>query len=152
MTFNWFKNLKVQSAVLAGLLAALVAGCSSSADRAEVLGRDEIFDRIDQDGDGIALRADYETLLTLSDRTKLIAFYPGGDVSIETVFESLKDSPPSNLVDPENPSVEVFRARLTSMLRLRLAAVAINEAGFNIDFDVDDETLNSQVQAHLLGG
>ena len=38
------------------------------------------------------------------------------------------------------------------MLRLRLAAVAINEAGFNIDFDVDDETLNSQVQAHLLGG
>ena len=152
MTFNWFKNLKVQSAVLAVLLAALVAGCSSSADRAEVLGRDEIFDRIDQDGDGIALRADYETLLTLSDRTKLIAFYPGGDVSIETVFESLKDSPPSNLVDPENPSVEVFRARLTSMLRLRLAAVAINEAGFNIDFDVDDETLNSQVQAHLLGG
>ena len=62
----------------------------------------------------------------------------------------VEDSPPSNLVDPENPSVEAFRARLTSMLRLRLAAVAINEAGFNID-DVDDETLNSQVQAHPVG-
>jgi hypothetical protein len=38
------------------------------------------------------------------------------------------------------------------MLRLRLAAVAIDEAGFNIDFDVDDELLNSQVQTHLSGG
>ena len=152
MTLNWFKNLKVPSTALAVLLVALVAGCSSSAEQVEVLDRDEIFDRIDQDGDGIALRADYETLLTLSDRTKVIAFYPGGNVSIETVLESLKDSPPSNLVDPENPSVEVFRARLTSMLRLRLAAVAIDEAGFNIDFDVDDELLNSQVQTHLSGG
>ena len=152
MTLNWFKNLKVPSTALAVLLVALVAGCSSSAEQVEVLDRDEIFDRIDQDGDGIALRADYETLLTLSDRTKVIAFYPGGNVSIETVFESLTDSPPSNLVDPENPSVEVFRARLTSMLRLRLAAVAIDEAGFNIDFDVDDEILNSQVQTHLSGG
>ena len=152
MTLNWFKNLKVPSTALAVLLVALVAGCSSSAEQVEVLDRDEIFDRIDQDGDGIALRADYETLLTLSDRTKVIAFYPGGNVSIETVLESLKDSPPSNLVDPENPSVEVFRARLTSMLRLRLAAVAIDEAGFNIDFDVDDEILNSQVQTHLSGG
>lgn len=152
MTLNWFKNLKVPSTALAVLLVALVAGCSSSAEQVEVLDRDEIFDRIDQDGDGIALRADYETLLTLSDRTKVIAFYPGGNVSIETVLESLKDSPPSNLVEPENPSVEVFRARLTSMLRLRLAAVAIDEAGFNIDFDVDDELLNSQVQTHLSGG
>ena len=152
MTLNWFKNLKVPSTALAVLLVALVAGCSSSAEQVEVLDRDEIFDRIDQDGDGIALRADYETLLTLSDRTKVIAFYPGGNVSIETVLESLKDSPPSNLVDPENPSVEVFRARLTSMLRLRLAAVAIAEAGFNIDFAVDDELLNSQVQTHLSGG
>ncbi len=152
MTLNWFKNLKVPSTALAVLLVALVAGCSSSAEQVEVLDRDEIFDRIDQDGDGIALRADYETLLTLSDRTKVIAFYPGGNVSIETVLESLKDSPPSNLVEPENPSVEVFRARLTSMLRLRLAAVAIDEAGFNIDFAVDDELLNSQVQTHLSGG
>ena len=152
MTLNWFKNLKVPSTALAVLWVALVAGCSSSAEQVEVLDRDEIFDRIDQDGDGIALRADYETLLTLSERTKVIAFYPGGNVSIETVLESLKDSPPSNLVDPENPSVEVFRARLTSMLRLRLAAVAIDEAGFNIDFDVDDEILNSQVQTHLSGG
>ena len=152
MTLNWFKNLKVPSTALAVLLVALVAGCSSSAEQVEVLDRDEIFDRIDQDGDGIALRADYETLLTLSDRTKVIAFYPGGNVSIETVLESLKDAPPSNLVDPENPSVEVFRARLTSMLRLRLAAVAIDEAGFNIDFAVDDELLNSQVQTHLSGG
>ena len=152
MTLNWFRNLKVPSTALAVLLVALVAGCSSSAEQVEVLDRDEIFDRIDQDGDGIALRADYETLLTLSDRTKVIAFYPGGNVSIETVLESLKDSPPSNLVEPENPSVEVFRARLTSMLRLRLAAVAIDEAGFNIDFAVDDELLNSQVQTHLSGG
>tara|TARA_B100000700_G_scaffold28422_1_gene27116 strand:+ start:17493 stop:18407 length:915 start_codon:yes stop_codon:yes gene_type:complete len=134
------------------LLAALVTGCGSGAEQTEMLDRDEIFDRIDQDGDGIALRADYETVLTLSDRSKVIAVYPGGHINIETVIESLKDSPPSNLVDSENPSVEVFRARLTSMLRLRLAAVVIDEAGFKIDFDVDDELLNSQVQTHLSGG
>ena len=152
MTLNRFKKLKAPSVAASLLLVVLVAACSTSTEETTTLGRDAIFDRIDQDGDGIALRADYETVLTLSDRTKIVAVYPGGDITIETVFESLKDSPPSNLSDWENPSVELFRARLTSMLRLRLAAVAINDAGFQIDFDVDDENLNSQVQSHLSGG
>tara|TARA_B100001250_G_scaffold400638_1_gene411435 strand:- start:9210 stop:9992 length:783 start_codon:yes stop_codon:yes gene_type:complete len=90
--------------------------------------------------------------LSLADRTKIVASYPGGNLTIEAVLMSLTDSPPSRLVDPENPTNEMFLARLTSMLRLRLAAVVIDDAGFDIDFDVDDESLNAQVQTHISGG
>tara|TARA_Y100000768_G_scaffold94131_1_gene68148 strand:- start:14943 stop:15725 length:783 start_codon:yes stop_codon:yes gene_type:complete len=90
--------------------------------------------------------------LSLADRTKIVASYPGGNLTIEAVLVSLTDSPPSRLVDPENPTNEMFLARLTSMLRLRLAAAVIDDAGFDIDFDVDDESLNAQVQAHISGG
>lgn len=134
------------------MLVVLAAGCSTSPEQTSLLNRDEIFDRIDQDDDGIALRADYETVVALSNRTMVVASYPGGDITIEAVLDSLTESPPSGLIDAENPSVEQFRARLTSMVRLRLAAVAIDEAGFEIEFEVDDEILNSQVQTHLSGG
>ncbi len=132
------------------LLAA--SGCGDSSESLSGSGRDQIFDRIDQDGDGVALRSDYEMALSLADRTKIVASYPGGNLTIEAVLVSLTDSPPSRLVDPENPTNEMFLARLTSMLRLRLAAVVIDDAGFDIDFDVDDESLNAQVQAHISGG
>ncbi len=129
-----------------------VSGCGDSSESLSGSGRDQIFDRIDQDGDGVALRSDYEMALSLADRTKIVASYPGGNLTIEAVLVSLTDSPPSRLVDPENPTNEMFLARLTSMLRLRLAAVVIDDAGFDIDFDVDDESLNAQVQAHISGG
>jgi len=127
-------------------------GCGDSSESLSGSARDEIFDRIDQDGDGIALRSDYEMALSLADRTKVVASYPGGDLTIEAVLASLAESPPSRLVDPDKPSNEMFLARLTSMLRLRLAAVVIDGAGFDIDFDVDDESLNAQVQEHISGG
>lgn len=129
-----------------------VSGCGDSSESLSGSGRDQIFDRIDQDGDGVALRSDYEMALSLADRTKIVASYPGGNLTIEAVLVSLTDSPPSRLVDPENPTNEMFLARLTSMLRLRLAAAVIDDAGFDIDFDVDDESLNAQVQAHISGG
>lgn len=134
------------------MVLVAVPGCGDSSDLSNRSARDEIFDRIDQDGDGVALRSEYEMAVSLADRTKIVASYPGGSLSIEAVMGSLAESPPGQLVDPENPTNEMFLARLTSMLRLRLAAAVINGAGFAIDFDVDEESLNAQVQEHILGG
>nr|MCS5687369.1 hypothetical protein [Acidimicrobiales bacterium] len=129
-----------------------VAACGSPSNSEDELSRDEIFDRIDQDDDGVALRSDYQTAIALTDPAKVVASHPQGDITVEEVLASLADSPPSGLIDPANPRNELFTARLTSMLRLRLAAVAIYDAGFAVEFEVDDERLNSQVQAHLAGG
>ena len=129
------------------MLVVLAAGCSTSPEQTSLLNRDEIFDRIDQDDDGIALRADYETVVALSNRTMVVASYPGGDITIEAVLDSLTESPPSGLIDAENPSVEQFRARLTSMVRLRLAAVAIDEAGL---FHPNEDGPNER--RHMLEG
>jgi len=134
------------------LLAVTVAACGSPSNSEDELSRDEIFDRIDQDDDGVALRSDYQTAIALTDPVKVVASHPKGDITVEDVLASLADSPPSGLIDPANPKNELFTARLTSMLRLRLAAVAIHDAGFAVEFEVDDERLNSQVQAHLAGG
>lgn len=134
------------------LLALSVAACSDSPNPEDGLSRDEIFDQIDQDNDGVALRSDYLMTVTLMDPTKVVASHSQGDVTVKAVLDSLEASPPSGLTDPANPSTRLFAARLTSMLRLRLAAVAIEGAGFAIEFEVDDEQLNSQVQAHLTGG
>jgi len=149
---NSGKNIKGAVLLSAFVLLITLSGCSDNPGSVTGSSRDEIFDRIDQDGDGVALRSDYEMALSLTDRTKVIASYPGGEVSVGSVLVSLAESPPSRLPDPANPTNEIFLARLTSMLRLRLAAVAINDAGFGIDFEVDDENLNSQVQEHISGG
>ena len=152
MVVNSGKNIKGAVLLSAFVLLITLSGCSDNPGSVTGSSRDEIFDRIDQYGDGVALRSDYEMALSLTDRTKVIASYPGGEVSVGSVLVSLAESPPSRLPDPANPTKEIFLARLTSMLRLRLAAVAINDAGFGIDFEVDDENLNSQVQEHISGG
>jgi len=149
---NSGKNIIARALLFLFVILLAVSGCGDSSESLSGSGRDQIFDRIDQDGDGVALRSDYEMALSLADRTKIVASYPGGNLTIEAVLVSLTDSPPSGLVDSENPTNEMFLARLTSMLRLRLAAVVIDDAGFDIDFDVDDESLNAQVQAHISGG
>jgi len=149
---NKGKNIVARALLFLFVILLAVSGCGDSSESLSGSGRDQIFDRIDQDGDGVALRSDYEMALSLADRTKIVASYPGGNLTIEAVLVSLTDSPPSRLVDPENPTNEMFLARLTSMLRLRLAAVVIDDAGFDIDFDVDDESLNAQVQTHISGG
>ncbi len=152
MVVNSGKNMIARALLFLFVILLAVSGCGDSSESVGRSDRDQIFDRIDQDGDGVALRSDYEMALSLADRTKIVASYPGGNLTIEAVLASLTDSPPSRLVDPENPTNEMFLARLTSMLRLRLAAVVIDDAGFDIDFDVDDESLNAQVQAHISGG
>ncbi len=152
MVLNRSQNIKGAALMSAFVLLITFSGCGETSGSSTGSSRDEIFDRIDQDGDGVVLRSDYEMALSLTDPMKVVASYPGGELAVGSVLASLAESPPSRLLDPDNPTNEVFVARLTSMLRLRLAAVAINDAGFDIDFDVDDETLNSQVQKHISGG
>lgn len=79
------------------------------------------------------------------------ASFPGGQLSVAEVRASLATSPPSLMDDPGNPTHEEFVSRLTSMLQLRLAGVALDGLGFEVDVGATDEEINAQVEAHLAG-
>lgn len=100
-----------------------------------------------------ARRAEQEALAraVFEDRSAVAAEFPGGQVMVAQVRDSLAESPPQTMGDPQNPTHEEFVSRLTSMLQLRLAAVALEELGFPVDIDASDEDINTQVQAHLEG-
>ena len=72
-----------------------VAACGSPSNSEDELSRDEIFDRIDQDDDGVVLRSDYQTAIALTDPAKVVASHPQGDITVEEVLASLADSPTS---------------------------------------------------------
>lgn len=100
-----------------------------------------------------ARRAEQEALAraVFEDSSAVAASFPGGQLSVAQVRASLAASPSSLMDDPENPTHEEFVSRLTSMLQLRLAAVALDELGYPVDIDASDEDINAQVQAHLEG-
>ena len=100
-----------------------------------------------------AQRAEQEALAraVFEDDSAVAADFPGGQVSVAQVRASLASSPTSLMDDPQDPTHEEFVSRLTSMLQLRLAAVALDELGFPVDIDASDEDINAQVQAHLEG-
>lgn len=100
-----------------------------------------------------AQRAEQEALAraVFEDDSAVAAEFPGGQLSVAQVRASLAASPTSLMDDPQNPTHEEFVSRLTSMLQLRLAAVALDELGFSVDIDTSDEDINAQVQAHLDG-
>lgn len=100
-----------------------------------------------------ARRAEQEALArtVFEDRSAVAAEFPGGQLTVAQVRDSLADSPPQTMGDPQNPTHEEFVARLTSMLQLRLAAVALEELGFPVDIDASDDDINAQVQGHLEG-
>ncbi|WP_419912214.1 hypothetical protein [Candidatus Poriferisodalis sp.] len=85
------------------------------------------------------------------DGSAVAASFPGGQLSVAQVRASLAASPMSQMDDPQDPTHEEFISRLTSMLQLRLAAVALDELGFPVDIDASDEDINAQMQAHLEG-
>ena len=87
----------------------------------------------------------------LSDGAAVAASFPGGQVLVDDVRTSIVDSPVTLMDDPENPTHEEFVSRLTSMIQLRLAGVALDGLGFPVDISVADEAINAQVQAHLEG-
>ncbi len=87
----------------------------------------------------------------LEDRDAVVADFPGGQILAAQVSDSLAASPTSQMADAQNPTHEEFVSRLTSMLQLRLAAVALDEFGYPVNIDASDEDINAQVQAHIEG-
>ena len=87
----------------------------------------------------------------ISDGAAVAATFPGGQVLVDDVRTNIVDSPVTLMDDPENPTHEEFVSRLSSMIQLRLAGVALDDLGFAVDISVSDEEINAQVQAHLEG-
>ena len=122
----------------------------------------EVLDQLDTDNDGVVSRERaerdarrvaqelaYQALL--SDGTAVAASFPGGQVLVGDVLANIVESPVTLMDDPENPTHEEYVSRLTSMIQLRLAGVALDALGFRVDITLSDAEINGQVQAHLEG-
>lgn len=96
-----------------------------------------------------AQEAAYQVLL--SDGAATAASFPGGQILVGDVRADIVDSPITLMDDPENPTHEEFVARLTSMIQLRLAGVALDGLGFPVDISLADAEINVQVQELLEG-
>ena len=152
--------------LVALLLALVVLGAACSSDGEVVaetpegeLTRGEVFDQIDPDDDGVALRDDFDQVVNASgvialieDRSATVASFPGGELTTADVLDSLVESPPSNYTDfSVAPDRAVFVARLTAMLRLRLSAVALTDLGFPVTLDASDSDINDMVAGLIEG-
>ena len=120
---------------------------------AEVLDTDDdgvvSRERAERDAARVAQELAYQAVF--ADDAAVAASFPGGQLLIGDVRANLLDSPITLMDDPENPTHEEFVSRLTSMIQLRLAGVALDELGFPVDISVADAEINAQVQAHLEG-
>ena len=161
-------------AVLLASLVFFAFACSDSGNVVTIhteIPRED-FEAVDADDDGVVSRealdaadrdaeraeraarhAEQEALAraVFEDGSAVAAEFPGGQLTVAQVRDSLADSPPSTMADLQNPTHEEFVARLTSMLQLRLVAVALEDLGFPVDIDASDEDINTQVQEHLEG-
>lgn len=124
------------------------AAAEAAADEAEMEAELEA-QRAERDAARAAQEAAY--LALLADSAAVAASFPGGQLLIGDVRANILDSPITLMDDPENPTHEEFVSRLTSMIQLRLAGVALDELGFPVDITLADAEINAQVQAHLEG-
>jgi len=124
------------------------AAAEAAADEAE-LEAELDAERAERDAARAAQEAAYLELL--ADDAAVAASYPGGQLLIGDVSANIVDSPITLMDDPENPTHEEFVSRLTSMMQLRLAGIALDELGFPVDIGLPDAEINAQVQAHLEG-
>ncbi len=106
-------------------------------------------ERAERDAARAVQEAAYRALL--ADGTAIAAGFPGGQVSVGDVLANLVESPVTLMDDPENPTQEEFVSRLTSMVQLRLAGVALDGLGFPVDVTASDAEIDGQIQAHLEG-
>lgn len=120
----------------------------AAADEAEVEA-ELAAQRAERDAARAAQEAAYQALL--ADGAAVAASFPGGQLLVGDVQANITESPITNMDDPEKPTHEEFVSRLTSMIQLRLAGVALDELGFAVDISLTDAEINAQVQAHLEG-
>lgn len=146
---------------LVGLAVALVAGllvasCSQSGQPVSTLdGRDltreELFDTLDEDGDGVIARADLPFDLLEAPADHVLAEADRWAVTVADVRQSLEEAPPSQLVPGESPELSIVVSRVTSMARLRLTAAALTDFGFPVSFDQSDEEMGLAASALIEG-
>lgn len=120
------------------------AAAEAAADEAELEA-----ERAERDAARAAQEAAYQELL--ADGAAVAASFPGGQLLIGDVRANIVDAPVTLMDDPESPTHEEFVSRLTSMIQLRLAGVALDALGFPVDISLADAEINAQVQAHLEG-
>ena len=153
----------------------LFAACSSddtvvgTTPDGEDLTRGEVFDEVDPDGDGVASRESFDrtvggdapagrvsaeafdAVMAAGDESVVLAAFPGGEVTLGDVLASLEESPPSALRPGSEPERGVVVARLTSMVRLRLSAVALTDLGFPVSLEGTDVEVNEMVSELIQG-
>lgn len=142
--------------VVAAVLALLLAACSQSSEvvgtaGGEEITRDDVFDIVDTDDDGVVTREDFESGIVTADRDAVVATYPGGVLTMGEVLESIELSPPSTLQPGEIPGPSVVVGRLTLMLQLRLSAVALTDLGFPVSLEGTDEEIAATINEVVLG-
>ena len=106
-------------------------------------------ERAERDAARAAQEVAFRALLL--DGAAVAASFPGGQVLVDEVRTNIADSPVTLMDDSENPTREEFVSRLSTMIQLRLAGVALEALGFSVDVSASDEEINAQVQAHLEG-
>ncbi len=114
--------------------------------------RDRIITSIDEDGDGLAERFEFEFQLLIDDPNVVVGMLNEIEVQAHQVLTSLEESPPTLMKDPLNPEAEDFIARLTSMMRLRLVGAALTDLGFEVDLTGSDLEINDSIGGALATG
>jgi hypothetical protein len=141
---------------MAVAVALFATACSrdsevvGSADGEDVT-RGDVFDAVDDDGDGVVARDEFETAVLLADPDTVVASWPAGEITIGQVLLSLEEEPPSTLSPGETPDQNLVVSRLTSILRLRLSGLALTDLGFPVDLERSDADINAEV-AELVNG
>ncbi|MDG2113470.1 MAG: hypothetical protein P8N02_12750 [Actinomycetota bacterium] len=142
---------------MVAVFVLLLSSCSSgggavgtTADGEDIT-RDDIFDEIDGDDDGVVTREEFDSGLLAADRSAIIAVFPGGSLTMDEVLSSIEESPPSTLSPGEEPDLSVIVGRLTLMLRLRISAIALTDLGFEVSLDGTDEEIAARVNETVSG-
>ena len=131
------------------------AAAEAAAEQAEFEARQAELDaeaeaeRAEREAARAVQEAAYRELL--ADGGAVAASFTGGQLLVGEVSANIVASPITLMDDPENPTHEEFVSRLTSMIQLRLAGIALDELGFPVDIGLADEEINAQVQKHLEG-
>ena len=143
-------TVRVVALLVVALLAVSACTSDESVSTTDTSSRDRIITGLDTDEDGVVDRGELEFQQLIQDPDAVV-----GTLTEETsvlahqVLTSLVESPPTLMPDPENPASDAFVARLTSMLRLRLAGVALTDLGFAVDLMGTDLEINASVEEAL---
>jgi hypothetical protein len=136
---------------------AILAGCSQGGETMTTLdgrelSRQELFAELDEDGDGVIARSDLPFDLLAAPTDAVLVLGDRWSITVADVRQSLEEAPPSQLVPGESPELAtIVVSRLTSMSRLRMTAVALNDFGFPISLDQTDEEIGLAASALIEG-